>query len=358
MESLKILKQFYKNKKIFITGHTGFKGTWLSIILNHLEAKVYGYALSPKKESLFKLTKIKNKISSNTYGDIRNYNKLKKKIKLYKPEIIFHLAAQPLVIESYEKPVETFHINTMGTLHLLESIRNVRTVKSVIIVTTDKVYKIDKKNKKYKEKDQLGGSDPYSSSKVGAEIVTESYIKSFFEDTRLKNKISIVRAGNVIGGGDFSKNRLVPDILRTIKSKKNLKIRNPNHVRPWQHVLDPLVGYLLLAKKQYLSKINEERNNSWNFGPNKNNFKKVIDVVKFVQKLEKFKFSIDNKKKLYETAVLKLDSSKAKDKLNWSSKWNLSVALKKTLEWNNSLNKEISPEKKCVQQFLMYINSK
>ena len=198
---------------------------------------------------------------------------------------------------------------------MLECLKNIKSVKSVIIVTTDKVYKINKKNKTYKEEDPLGGIDPYSVSKVGAEMVTNCYIKSFFKNSNLRNKISVVRSGNVIGGGDFSKNRLVPDIVRAINSKKKLKIRNPNHIRPWQHVLDPLVGYLILAKKQCIKKINNDFEYAWNFGPSKSNFKKVFEVVKEVQKLENFKFGFDKKKKIHETAILKLESAKAKENL-------------------------------------------
>lgn len=358
MENLKSLKKFYNNKRVFITGHTGFKGTWLSIILCHLNAKIYGYSLKPERNSLFKKTGIKNKLNSNCYADIRNIKDLKKKINLSKPEIIFHLAAQPLVIDSFEKPVETFNTNILGTAHLLESLRNIKSVKSVIIVTTDKVYKINKKSKSYKEIDQLGGIDPYSVSKVGAEIVTDCYIKSFFKNSNLRNKISTVRAGNVIGGGDFSKNRLVPDIIRAINNKKKLIVRNPHHIRPWQHVLDPLVGYLILAKKQCVKKINNDFEYAWNFGPNKSNFKKVSEVIKMAQKLENFKVIFDKKKKIQETTTLKLESGKAKRKINWSSKWNLSVALEKTIELNRSINKDISIENKCVQQFLTYINNK
>ena len=358
MESLRNLKSFYNNKKIFITGHTGFKGSWLSIILVYLNARVYGYSLKPKKKSLFKLSKIKNKLFSNTYADITRIKDLKKKIRSANPEIVFHLAAQPLVIESYKKPLETFNTNIMGTLNLLEALKKIKSIKSVMIVTTDKVYKVQKKNKAYKEIDQLEGIEPYSFSKVGAEIVTDCYIKSFFKKTKLENKISIVRAGNVIGGGDFSENRLVPDIIKTIKNKKKLEIRNPNHIRPWQHVLDPLIGYLILAKKQYLYKVNNDKEYAWNFGPKKNNFKKVIHVVKYIRKLHNFSYKIKSKKKFYETDTLKLDSTKANRKLKWMCKWNLSVALQKTLDWNSSIMKNISAENKCVQQFLMYINSK
>ena len=358
MESLKNLKKFYNKKKIFITGHTGFKGAWLSIILKYLNAKVHGYSLSPQKNSLFEKTNIKKKLQSNIYANILDINNLRRKIIYSKPEIVFHLAAQPLVINSYQKPLETFNTNIIGTLHLLECLRDVKSVKSVIIITTDKVYKIKKRNKNYKEQDRLGGNDPYSASKVGAEILTESYIKSFYKNSKLRNKVSIARAGNVIGGGDFSENRLVPDIIRSINNKKRLKIRNPNHIRPWQHVIDPLIGYLILAKKQHQKKINSENDFAWNFGPQKNNFKKVLDVVKYIKKFENFNFSYMSKRNFHETTVLKLNSRKSEKKLNWICKWNLSDALKQTIEWNRSIRQGVSPEKKCVQQFLMYINNK
>jgi len=216
MESLENLKKFYNKKKIFITGHTGFKGTWLCIILNYLNSSIYGYSLSPEKNSLFNKSKIRKNLSTNIYADITNVNELKKRIKSSNPEIIFHLAAQPLVIDSYKEPLKTFNTNIMGTSNLLECLRDIKSVKSVVIITTDKVYKIEKKNRNYKESDQLGGFDPYSISKVGAEIITDSYIKSFFKNSKLQNKVSTVRAGNVIGGGDFSKNRLVPDIINAI----------------------------------------------------------------------------------------------------------------------------------------------
>jgi CDP-glucose 4,6-dehydratase len=358
MESLENLKKFYNKKKIFITGHTGFKGTWLCIILNYLNSSIYGYSLSPEKNSLFNKSKIRKNLSTNIYADITNVNELKKRIKSSNPEIIFHLAAQPLVIDSYKEPLKTFNTNIMGTSNLLECLRDIKSVKSVVIITTDKVYKIEKKNRNYKESDQLGGFDPYSISKVGAEIITDSYIKSFFKNSKLQNKVSTVRAGNVIGGGDFSKNRLVPDIINAINNKKKLKIRNPNHIRPWQHVLDPLIGYLILAKKQYKSDINNDSEHAWNFGPNKDSFKKVIEVVKYIQKIENFNYIFVKNKKFHETNILKLNSAKAKKKLNWSSKWNLSESLKKTIEWNKIMKKGVSAKNICEQQFLMYINKR
>ena len=358
MENIKRLKKFWSKKKVFITGHTGFKGSWLSIILTYLDSSIDGYSLKPRKNSLFNKSMISQKLESNTYADINDLRKLKKKIKVCKPEIIFHLAAQPLVIESYNEPLKTLNTNIIGTANLLDSIRNIKSIKSVVIITTDKVYKIKKNNRLYKELDQLGGFDPYSASKVGAEIVVESYIKSFFENSNLRNRISTARAGNVIGGGDFSENRLIPDIVSAINNKKKLKVRNPNHIRPWQHVLDPLMGYLILAEKQYNNKVNNNEH-SWNFGPNKNNFKKVIDIVKYIKTSQKFEYiSTKNNINFKETKILKLNSFKAKKKLNWISKWNLTKSITKTLEWNKNIQKGISAKDMCERQFLMYINKK
>jgi CDP-glucose 4,6-dehydratase len=356
MENLKNLNKFWRKKKVFITGHTGFKGSWLCIILNHLGSKIIGYSLKPEKNSLFNKSKIIKNLSSNHYSNINDIKKLKKALKKTRPEIIFHLAAQPLVLESYKRPLETFSTNIIGTLNLLESIREIKSIKSVIIITTDKVYKINKKNNEYKELDELGGFDPYSSSKVGAEIIVDSYIKSFFKNTFLQKKISTVRAGNVIGGGDFSKNRLVPDIIRAINNKRNLIIRNPNHIRPWQHVLDPLMGYLALAEKQYKNQI-KDYEHSWNFGPNKGNFKKVIDVVKYINKKERLNYILKKTSFLKETHILKLNSLKAKKKLKWLCKWNLAETLNKTIEWNNKVKKGNSAKIVCEKQFLMHIHN-
>ena len=357
MENLDSLKKFWGKKKVFITGHTGFKGSWLSIILTYLNSTVHGFSLKPKKNSLFNKSMISKNLRSNTYADINNIKKLKKKIRQYNPEIIFHLAAQPLVLDSYKEPLKTFNTNIIGTLNLLEIIRKVKSVKSVVIITTDKVYKITKNNKIYKEFDQLGGIDPYSASKVGAEIVVDSYIKSFFKNLNLKNRVSTARAGNVIGGGDFSQNRLVPDIINAINNNKKLNIRNPNHIRPWQHVLDPLMGYLILAKGQYTNSI-DNKEHAWNFGPNESNFKKVIDIVKYIKKRQHFKFSILKTKNLKETNILKLNSIKAKKKLSWFSKWNLAQSLEKTLEWNKNTKNGISAKDMCERQFLLYLNKK
>ena len=357
MENLANLKNFWKNKKVLVTGHTGFKGSWLVIILKYLNSKIYGYSLKPKKNSLYKSARINKLLSSNTFADINNYIKLKNTIKKIKPEIIFHLAAQPLVLESYKKPLETFNTNIIGTANLLEVIKSINSVKSVVIITTDKVYKINKKKLAFKETSELGGYDPYSTSKVGTEIIVNSYIQSFFQKSKLRNCISTARAGNVVGGGDFSKNRLVPDIINSINNKTKLQIRNPNHIRPWQHVLDPLMGYLLLAKKQYLKK-NLKQNHSWNFGPNSRSFKKVMDVIKFMKSKKNFEYKILRKKNYKETEILKLNSKKAHEELKWLPKWNFEDSLKFTIDWNNRVKKGLSAKIVCEQQFLMYINKK
>jgi len=353
----KFNKNFWKGKKVFITGHTGFKGSWLCIILNSLKAKIYGFSLKPKNISLFNQSKISKNLSSSTFGDISNIKLLKKKIKIIKPEIIFHLAAQPLVIDSYKNPLETFETNIMGTVNLLECLRDINSIKSVVIITTDKVYKIKKNNKSYNESDELGGYDPYSSSKVAAEIVVNSYVKSFFKKTNLKNRISTVRAGNVVGGGDYSENRLLPDIIKSINSNSKLIIRNPNSIRPWQHVLEPLVGYLILAEYQYKGKIHE-KNNVWNFGPKKNNSKKVIDIIKIMQRLNFFNLNIKKNKEYKETEVLKLNSSKSKKKLKWHPKMTLQSTLYEVFDWNLKVRNKVSPKEVCENQFLMYINKK
>jgi CDP-glucose 4,6-dehydratase len=351
------LKKFWKKKKVLITGHTGFKGSWLCIILNLLEAKIYGYSLAPKKNSLFLKSKIQNSLISNTYADINDLNKLKKFVKKNKPEIIFHLAAQPLVLESYKNPINTFSTNILGTVNLLEVVRKTNSIKSIIIITTDKVYKVDKKNISYSETDELGGYDPYSSSKVCTEVIVNSYVQSFFTKTKLKNKIATVRAGNVIGGGDYSENRLVPDIIRAINGKKKLLVRNPTQIRPWQHVLDPLMGYMLLAEKQYNNKI-KILDNCWNFGPNTKNFKKVIEIIKFFKKFINFEYKIELNKKYNETKILKLNSVKAKKILKWRMKWDINKTLKKTIEWNNLVKKGKSVKSVCESQILSYLKTK
>lgn len=321
---------YYKNKRIFITGHTGFKGSWLSFLLDQNGAVTKGYSLNPKtKPSLYNSLKFSNNHSS-VISDIRNDLSLKKELKNFKPDFIFHLAAQPLVIDSYDDPKDTFETNFTGTLNILESIRDLDLCCTVIIVTTDKVYQNNEDNISFKENDKLGGKDPYSASKSAAEILISSYTSSFFKDSRVK--IASVRAGNVIGGGDWSKNRLIPDLVRSIFENKQLIIRNPKSTRPWQHVLEPLYGYLQLGVA--LNKKNNEFQGSWNFGPEKGDNKSVNEILNIAKSLGfnlEIKFEENNSKK--EAKYLSLNIEKAKYKLNWKPKWNSKIALEHTLNW-------------------------
>lgn len=353
-KTFKDLKKFWKNKKIFITGHTGFKGTWLTIFLKLLGANISGYSLKPKKISIFNKTDCKKILNKNFYLDINNYNNLKKKIYEVKPNIIFHLAAQPLVRESFEEPINTFQTNIIGTINLLEAIKYAKFVKSVVIITTDKVYKIKNNNKSYTETDELGGKDPYSASKACAEIAINSYIESFYKKKFLDQKVAVARSGNVLGGGDYSKNRLLPDIIRSINSNKEMIVRNPDHIRPWQHVIEPIYGYLLLAQKKYKRKLAKE-GHAWNFGPKKSNFVKVSQVISKMNEIKKFKKISIKKDKIKETKILKLNSSKAIKYLNWRPRWSIDKTLKKIIDWNSSEKKKENLKKICEEQIFDYL---
>lgn len=352
MDSLKNLKFFWKNKKVYITGHTGFKGSWLSIFLNILGSKVYGYSFRPKKNSLFEKAHLNKIFLKNTYGDINNQKKIIDDIKNIKPDILFHLAAQPLVSESYKDPFKTFETNILGTLNVLEASKKVNSIKSILLVTTDKVYK-DQGDKAYKEIDELGANDPYSTSKACMELLVETYVKSFINEKKFKSKISTVRSGNVVGGGDIAKNRLIPDILNSINKKKTLIIRNPNHIRPWQHVIEPLYGYIKLAQHQYSRKL--INGNSWNFGPNKGSFIKVYEIVRKINDLKKIKYKISNKIKFKETNILKLDSTKSKHFLKWHPKLNIHQTINFVIKWNDLYNINKNAKQICENQILEYL---
>ena len=355
MENLNTLKKFWKDKKVFITGHTGFKGAWLCIFMNLLGAKVYGYSLSPKKKSLFNQANCKKFLKKNIYANIQNYNFLKNQILKIRPEFIFHLAAQPLVSKSFENPLETFNTNIIGTANILNLVRNQKSIKSVVIITTDKVYEIKKNNKSYDEEDALGGKDPYSSSKVCAEIIMNSYNETFYKNNFLRNKISTARSGNVIGGGDYSENRLVPDIIEAMNKRKKLVIRNPSNIRPWQHVIEPLLGYMKLAELQYKNKKMNIKKSAWNFGPNKNSFVKVIDVVNYIENKVKLKKKVQKKQSFFETKILKLNSNKAKKYLKWYPIWNLKKSINSVLDWNRLYKKTKNAKKICEEQIIDYL---
>lgn len=338
------LVKSFKNKKVLITGHTGFKGSWLSKILLNWGADVSGISLRPAtKPNLFHSLGIKDCVT-NYYADIRDYRRINRIMMAEKPEIVFHLAAQPLVRKSYNYPLYTFETNTLGTVNILEAIKKVGSVKAAVMITTDKVYLNKELGRAFKEEDPLGGHDPYSASKAAAEIKIDSYRKSFFppEDFNKKHStlVASARAGNVIGGGDWSEDRLIPDLIKNIFNKKPLIIRSPEAVRPWQYVLEPIYGYLLLAKELYHGK--KEYADAWNFGPNKNNFKTVKEIVDpAIKIIGKGTYTIQkNNDGKHENKFLTLDSKKAQSELGWKPKLDALNALKLTLEWYDSFYKK------------------
>jgi len=338
------LSGFFSGKKVLVTGHTGFKGAWLSQILIGMGAKISGYSLAPNtKPDLYDALGLEKKMAGHI-SDIRQYKILSEVFRQESPEIVFHLAAQPLVRDSYDDPLYTFSTNIMGTANVLECIRQTTGVKAAVIITTDKVYE-NKGIKSHKEEDELGGYDPYSSSKVCAEYVTRSYIRSFFSpdnklgNGRLKTLIASARAGNVIGGGDWSKDRLIPDIVRSLFEKNEpVALRNPVAIRPWQHVLDPLFGYLILAKRLYDG--DRRSVGAWNFAPEKESFITAEKLVeKSIRLIGKGSYEIKPMAGKHETSVLKLDASKAKKELGWKPNLGIDESLEWTVEWYKSFYK-------------------
>ena len=324
---------FYKNKSVFITGHTGFKGAWLSYILKKAKANITGYALDPTSNCVYDLAKIGNGIDS-TIKDIRDGQALFRAFEKAKPEIVFHLAAQPLVMDSYSQPAYTFETNVMGTVNILECVRKSESVRSVVVITTDKVYKNNEWIYGYRETDALGGADPYSASKACAEMVAESYIRSFFVEKNIP--VTTARAGNVIGGGDISANRIIPDCVRAAVKGEPIIIRNPHSIRPYQHVLEPLFAYLTLAERQYNS---TDIAGNYNIGPNDMD---CITTGAFADIFCKAWGHVPGWKQnevdvsLRETNVLRLDSSKLRFTLGLKPVWNASEAISKVVEWEKS----------------------
>jgi CDP-glucose 4,6-dehydratase len=350
------LKKFWKNKKIFLTGHTGFKGSWLSIYLNLLGARVAGYSLHPnQKKNLFDLAQIQGFLDVSIIGDIRDYNKLKKSILKFNPDFVVHMAAQPLVRHSYDHPKYTFEVNTLGTVNVLNILNELNFIKSALIITTDKVYLNNNKKFYYHENDRLGGLDPYSNSKSCAELVVDSYNHSFLRKKDIY--VATAKAGNVIGGGDFSVDRVVPDYFRSLSSKnKNIFLRSPNSIRPWQFVIDPLYGYLLLLMK--LHKKNKFKEYCWNFGPEKSNNKSVGHVVNLLNK--EFNNSVKVIKKdntsqgYYESKLLMLNSQKSKKTLDWKTKYSLNQSIKLISHWHKDFLVKKNALKICQEQILNY----
>jgi len=337
MEVMEVNPSFWQGKRVFLTGHTGFKGGWLSLWLQSMGAKVYGYALNPPTATnIFSVANVGRGMSNSVIADIRDGGRLSQEIKLAKPEIVFHLAAQPLVRYSYAQPAETYEVNVMGTVNLLEAVRATPGVKAVVNVTTDKCYENKEWIWGYRENDAMGGFDPYSSSKGCAELVTAAYRRSFLEPAGIA--LASARAGNVIGGGDWAADRLIPDFLRAMDAGETLKIRSPLSTRPWQHVLEPLSGYLLLAEK--LSSDGANFAEAWNFGPADEYARPVVWIVERLTGMRKgVDWQCDDAPQPHEANFLKLDSSKAHIRLNWQPRWQLQTALQKTLEWHEAWRK-------------------
>ena len=331
-------RAFWQGKRVFLTGHTGFKGSWLSLWLSSLGAEVKGYALNPPTlPSLFIEAKIDSIIDSQI-ADIRSQDILHDSMTKFSPDILIHMAAQPLVKYSYNAPIETYEVNVIGTAKVLEVARSCPNLKAIVNITTDKCYENDNRSEGYKEEDPMGGYDPYSSSKSCAEFVASSYRRSFLQDKGVG--LVSVRAGNVIGGGDWADDRLIPDILRSFEKKKPVIVRNPRATRPWQHVLEPLSGYLILAQKLY--KDQKKYSEGWNFGPNDENAKPVDWILnKMIAKWPSSSWKLDTDSSHHEAGFLKLDISKAKSKLGWKPVWELNHTLDRIILWHKAwLNKE------------------
>lgn len=330
---------FWAGKSVLLTGHTGFKGSWLSLWLQSLGAKVVGYALQPPTNpSLFATANVAEGMTS-IEGDVRDLSALTNVFEKYQPEIVIHMAAQALVRRSYTSPVETYSTNVMGTVNLLEAVRNTGSVKVVVNVTSDKCYENREWIWGYRENEPMGGYDPYSNSKGCAELVASAYRASFFNpDQYAKHRVAVasVRAGNVIGGGDWAEDRLIPDIMRAIVQGKPVQIRSPHAIRPWQHVLEPLSGYLVLAQK--LHENGAAFSEGWNFGPNDEDAKPVSWIVDRLTKTwgEGAAWALDGGNHPHEAHYLKLDCSKAKARLGWHPRWHLDEALEAIVEWHRA----------------------
>ena len=353
IDNSKVNAAFWHSKKVFLTGHTGFKGSWLSLWLQSMGAQVQGYALGPPTEpSLFVEANVHKNMDSQI-GDIRDLEKIKKSMQSFNPDLLIHMAAQPLVRLSYSEPIETYTTNVIGTVNVLEAARSCSKLKVIISVTTDKCYENKEWVWGYREDEPMGGHDPYSSSKGCAELVTSAYKKSFFntDDTA---SIASARAGNVIGGGDWAEDRLIPDILKAFEKSKPVIVRNPLSTRPWQHVLEPLSGYLVLAQKLYEK--GDEFAEAWNFGPKDEGCKPVNWILdKMVKKWgDGASWELDKNSNPHEAGYLKLDCSKASARLNWRPNWKLESTLKLIIDWHQAWISEDDMYKKCLEEIEKY----
>lgn len=359
MESMEIGKgkvdiNFWRGKKVYLTGHTGFKGSWLSLWLQNMGALVKGYSLEANtKPALF----IKANVASKMYseiGDIRNIEQLTKSIISFSPDILIHMAAQPLVRLSYQEPVETYTTNVIGTVNVLEAARKCSDLKAIVSVTSDKCYENKEWEWGYRENEPMGGHDPYSSSKGCAELVTSAYRRSFFSSKETASLAS-ARSGNVIGGGDWAEDRLIPDILKAFEKSEPVIVRNPLSTRPWQHVLEPLSGYLVLAQELYLN--GNEFAEAWNFGPKEEDCKSVSWIVdKMVENWGGHKsWSLGKENNPHEAGFLKLDCSKSAIRLKWNPKWDLQMTLKSVVDWHQIYINGGDLRKQCLKEIMNYI---
>ncbi|MBF8176672.1 CDP-glucose 4,6-dehydratase [Herminiimonas contaminans] len=345
-------RSFWRGKRVFLTGHTGFKGGWLALWLSEMGAEVHGYALAPSTHpSFYTATGLEERLSSSTIADIRDSSTLQAKLLAVAPDIVMHLAAQPLVRYSYASPVETYAVNVMGTVNLLEAIRYSAGVKAVLNVTTDKCYENRERNLPYVEDEALGGYDPYSSSKACSELVTSAYRRSFLAAQGIA--LGSARAGNVIGGGDWSADRLLPDFLRAIDAGETLTIRYPQAIRPWQHVLEPLSGYLQLAEKLYTE--NSAFAEAWNFGPEETDSRPVEWLVEnLCARVPGASWQCEQTLQPHEAGLLKLDSNKAKQRLHWRPRWILEQALAHTVDWHLAWREGADMRAFSLQQIATY----
>lgn len=352
LESVGMNRSFWKGKRVFVTGHTGFKGSWLSLWLSDMGAEVHGYALTPPTDpSFFVVSGVEARLASHSVADVRDAEALLASVERAKPSIVLHLAAQSLVRTSYDQPVETYSTNVMGTVHLLDATRRAGGVRAVVNVTTDKCYENREWVRPYREGDRLGGRDPYSSSKACSELVTTAFRKSFLHAQGVH--VATARAGNVIGGGDWASDRLIPDFVRGLENGRALEVRSPSATRPWQHVLEPLSGYLMLAEA--LHEHGATYAEEWNFGPVEGDCRTVQWVVeRLCSRFPGTDWTSDLRSRPHEANALKLDHSKAKARLGWSPRWELGAALDRTLDWYAGWKKSADMAQLSLDQIRMY----
>jgi CDP-glucose 4,6-dehydratase len=344
---------FWRGKRVFLTGHTGFKGSWLSLWLQSLGAEVHGLSLQPPTApNIFTVAQVEGGMAGHAIGDIRDLATVQTAMHAAQPDIVIHMAAQPLVRLSYAEPVETYATNVMGTVHVLESARKTQSVKAIVIVTTDKCYENKEWAWGYRENEPMGGRDPYSNSKGCAELITSAYRSSFLHNSGIA--VASARAGNVIGGGDWAADRLVPDILRAFEDNQSVTIRNPDATRPWQHVLEPLSGYLALAEHLYTH--GQAYAESWNFGPKDDDARPVKWIVEHMVNSwgKGASWQLDGGGHPHEANYLKLDISKAKARLGWQPRWPLATALERITTWHKAFLAKADIKKLCLAQIQQY----